>query len=207
MKQHTTGIILAGGSSRRMGQDKALLELGGRTLLYATVETVSRTCDEVIIAGGSQPVEGLPELSFRWVRDPPGAEGPLAGLAAGLAAASYSASIVVACDMPFLNERLLKYIVRILGDCDAAVPRAGGSSQPLHAAYSRECLLTVQALVRSGATSMSDLLSRLRVRYIPERRCLKLDPDGLSWFNMNTTDDFRNARFHWARRKNQVAAA
>jgi molybdopterin-guanine dinucleotide biosynthesis protein A len=207
MTREATGIVLAGGASSRMGRDKALLELGGMTLLEAAVESVSTICEEVIIAGGNRPFQRLPNPSAIWVRDPPGAAGPVAGLAAGLAAASHHTCLVVACDMPFLNTRLLSHLLDSADGCDAAVPLAGGGPQPLHAAYSRNCLPTVEALLRLGATSMKDLLSRLWVRYIPERRCLELDPDGLSWFNMNTTEDFRRAHQSWTRRQNRVAAA
>lgn len=207
MKQAATGIVLAGGASHRMGQDKAMLELGGQTLLQRAAEAVSRACEELVIAAADRPALRLPDLSPVWVPDAPGAAGPLAGLATGLAAASYPVVIVVACDMPFLNDRLLQHLLRSVIDCDAVVPMAGGRAQPLHAAYSRDCLPTVRALRRLGARSMHDLLSRLRVRYMSENRCLDLDPDGLSTFNMNTADDFRLASDRWARLQTSVAAA
>jgi molybdopterin-guanine dinucleotide biosynthesis protein A len=202
-----TGIVLAGGLSRRMGQDKALLKLGGRTSLQLAAESVSAVCAELVIATADRPAQHLPNLSPIWVTDPPGAAGPLAGLAAGLSVASNPTVIVVACDMPFLNERLLLHLLTSVADGDAAVPLVGGRAQPLHAAYSTDCLPTVRTLLRLGARSMHDLLSRLRVRYIAESRCLDLDPDGLSSFNMNTTDDFRFANGHWDSRQDRVAAA
>ena len=202
-----TGIVLAGGSSRRMGQDKAMIELGGRTLLQQAAESVSKVCEELVIAAADHPAQNLPNLSPIWVRDAPGAAGPLAGLAAGLSVASHPIAVVVACDMPFLNDRLLRHLLSSVVDCDAAVPIAGGRAQHLHAAYSSECLPTVQALLRLGASSMRDLLSRLRVKYIAESRCLELDPGGLSTFNMNTADDFRFAIDQLARRQRRVAAA
>lgn len=201
-----TGIVLAGGSSRRMGENKAMLELGGRTSLQLAAESVSKVCDELVIASSDRHVERLLDLSPVWVPDPPGAAGPLAGLAAGLSVASHPIVVVVACDMPFLNEALLRHLLSSAVDCDAVVPLAG-IPQALHAAYSRDCLSTVQTLLRLGARSMRDLLSRLRVRYIAETRCLELDPDGLSWFNMNTRDDYRFANALWTRQQDGVAAA
>ena len=207
MRLDATGIVLAGGSSRRMGQDKAMLELGGRTLLQHSAESVSRVCKELVIAAADRPAQHLPNLSPIWATDAPGAAGPLAGLAAGLSVASHPVAVVVACDMPFLNDRLLRHLLNSVVDCDAVVPMAEGRAQPLHAVYTRDCLPTVRALLRLGAKSMHDLLSRLRVKYIAESRCLELDPDGLSSFNMNTIDDFRFANSHWARRQDRVAAA
>ena len=207
MKQDATGIVLAGGSSLRMGKDKSAIELGGRTLLQRTAESISGVCAELVIAAADRPTQYLHDLSPIWVPDPPGGAGPLAGLVAGLSAASNPVAIVVACDMPFLNHRLLRHLLNSLADCDAAVPMAGGRAQSLHAAYSTDCLPTARALLRLGARSMHDLLSRLRVKYIAEARCLELDPDGLSSFNMNTADDFRFADSHWARWQDTVAAA
>jgi len=201
-----TGIVLAGGASRRMGRDKATLDLGGRTLLEHAAGALSKVCDELIIAAADRAPQRLQNLSPVWVPDSPGAVGPLAGLAAGLAVASHPVAVVVACDMPFLNGGLLRHLASSVVDCDAAVPVAG-IPQPLHAAYSRDCLPTLQSVLRLGGRSMRDLLSRLRVRYVAESRCLELDPEGLSSFNMNTTDDYRFADTHWARRHDAVAAA
>jgi molybdopterin-guanine dinucleotide biosynthesis protein A len=207
MQYSATGIVLAGGASLRMGQDKAALELGGRPLLERVAEPVSRLCEEVIIAAAGRQRRELPGLAATWVADPPGSAGPLAGLAAGLAVASHPTAIVVACDMPFLNEGLLAHLLDSVDGCDAAVPLVGGAPQPLHAAYSRGCLPTVESLLRPGARSMRDLLACLRVKYLAEDRCREFDPEGLSWFNMNTADDLRVARDHWAYRQKRVAAA
>jgi molybdopterin-guanine dinucleotide biosynthesis protein A len=200
MRYAATGIVLAGGASRRMGRDKATLELGGQPLLLRVAETISDLCEELIIAAADRRPRELPGLDATWVADPPGAAGPLAGLAAGLAAASHPTAIAVACDMPFLNESLLAHLLDSVQGCDAAVPLAGGAAQPLHAAYSRSSLSTVEALLRLGAPSMRDLLSRLSVKYVSESRCREFDPEGLSWFNLNTPADLGLARRQWARR-------
>jgi molybdopterin-guanine dinucleotide biosynthesis protein A len=207
MRNAATGIILAGGASRRMGQDKSALQLGDGLLLEHVVAPLSRLCPEVVVAAGSRPHQRLSGVSPVWVADPPGATGPLAGLAAGLAAASHPTAIVVACDMPFLSENLLEHLLDLVQDCDAAVPLVGGLAQPIHAAYARGCLPAVESLLRLGARSMRDLLPRLRVKYLSEQRCAELDPEGLSCFNMNTVDDLRLARNYWTLRQARVVAA
>lgn len=194
-RRAVTGIILAGGSSRRMGQNKAELDLGGVPVLQRVASTVSRVSDEVIIAAGRNLRQQLPaDVSARWVGDPPGGAGPLAGLVAGLAAARHDAAIVVAADMPFLNEDLLAYLLEALEGHDVVVPVIGGREQPLHAAYSRNALTTAQSLLQSGVVSMKEVLGQLQVRYVPEDICLGLDPAGLSCFNMNTPTDLAFAR-------------
>jgi molybdopterin-guanine dinucleotide biosynthesis protein A len=189
-----------------MGRDKATLQLGDGTSLQHAVAALGTISSELIIAAGNRPVQNL-DYDALWVPDPPGAVGPLAGLAAGLSAASHPVSIVVACDMPFLSPRLLRYLLNSADDCDAVVPMARGRAQPLHAVYSRNCLPTIRSLLRTGAPSMRDLLSRLRVKVVGESRCRELDPEDLSAFNMNTVDDFRIASSHWDRRQGRVAAA
>jgi molybdopterin-guanine dinucleotide biosynthesis protein A len=205
---NTTGIILAGGASRRMGCDKAKIEFGGRRVIDRVIDAVKPVCDELVIAGKgkSLPFPGVHEVI--WVEDEPGTDGPLAGLASGLRAASGQSCVLVACDMPFLSSDLLRHLLEALRDGDDAVmPVAGGSSQPLHAVYSRTCLPTVEVLLRLGATSMRDLQPRLRVRYLDESSCLSVDPSGLSWFNMNDADDYRLAISHWDRPNSRTEVA
>jgi len=207
MRRTATAIILAGGASRRMGLDKAAIQFGDATLLEHVAARLAGLCEEVVIAAADRPRQRLRGVSPVWVTDPSGASGPLAGLAAGLAAVWRPTAIVVACDMPFLSENLLRHLLDLVQDCDAVVPVSRGVAQPLHAAYSRGCLPMTQSLLRLGARSMTDLLPHLRVKYLSEQRCADFDPEGLSCFNMNTTDDFRLAREYWAYREDRVAAA
>jgi molybdopterin-guanine dinucleotide biosynthesis protein A len=190
-----------------MGRDKAAIELGGQPLLVRVAAAAANVCDELVIAGGRRQPVVIRGLAPTWVEDPAGPPGPLAGLEAGLRAASNTACVVVACDMPFLNERLLGHLLEALPGTDAVVPLAGGIPQPLHAIYSRESLATVRALRRLGASSLRELLSRIRVRYVPSERCRDFDPEGLSWFNMNTPDELTFVSDQLRRRRRHVAAA
>lgn len=204
----TTGIILAGGASRRMGCDKATIEIGGQRAIDRVVDAMRPVCDELVIAGkGTRlPFPGIHDVA--WVEDEPGTEGPLAGLASGLRAASGQSCVLVACDMPFLSPDLLRHLLAAHRDGDDAVmPLAGGSAQPLHAVYSLSCLPAVSVLLRLGARSMRDLLPRLRVRYLHENCCLGVDPTGLSWFNMNDARAHRLAISHLAHFNSQPAVA
>jgi len=189
----TTAIVLAGGASRRMGRDKALLALGGRCLLQRAADEVSAVSDEVIIAARGRRLN-VSGRNLRWVPDFPGAEGPLAGFGSGLAAASHDTAFLVACDMPFISGALLRKLADSLGECDAIVPLCDGVPQPLHAVYHRRSLPTVQSLLRLGERSFRALLPRLQVKYVPEERCLETDPSGLSWFNLNRPEEYSVAQ-------------
>jgi molybdopterin-guanine dinucleotide biosynthesis protein A len=180
-----------------MGSEKAALEVGGMSTLERVLRAVRGICEEVVIAGGSPPGGALG--GARHVEDEPDTAGPLAGLAAGLRAARYDSCLLVACDMPFLNPALLRSLLEAHAGCDAVVPVIDGRAQPLHAVYSRDCLPTVESLLRLGAPSARDLLPRLSVRYLGEEPCRALDPTGLSAFNMNDPSDLELARRQAAR--------
>ncbi len=192
-RRRATGIVLAGGRSVRMGEDKANLELSEQTLLSRVVQTVSLVCPEVIIAGGEQSLADGFAPDVRWVSDPRGSVGPLAGVTAGLLAARHDACLIVACDMPFLNPALLSHLVDCLGTFDAVVPISQGVSQYLHAAYSRSAAPAAQALLRLQARSVHELVVRLQVLHLSEEHCARFDPTGLSCFNTNTPADLNLA--------------
>jgi molybdopterin-guanine dinucleotide biosynthesis protein A len=188
-RRQATGIVLAGGRSVRMGEDKSNLKLANQTLLSRVVQTVSLICPEVIIAGGERGLADGHGPDVRWVADASGSFGPLAGVTAGLLAARHDACLVVACDMPFLNPALLTHLVDRLEKFDAVVPISQDVSQYLHAAYSRSAAPTAQALLRLKARSVHELVVRLRVLHLSEKHCARFDPTGLSCFNMNTPAD------------------
>jgi molybdopterin-guanine dinucleotide biosynthesis protein A len=188
-RRRATGIVLAGGRSVRMGADKATLEISEQSLLSRVVKAVSLVCSEVIIVGGEQRLADGFGPEVRWVSDPPGSAGPLAGVTAGLQAGRHDACLVVACDMPFLNAALLRHLVHRLETFDAVVPISRGVPQYLHAAYSRSAAATAQTLLRLKARSVHELVVRLRVLHLSEKHCTRLDPGGLSCFNMNTPAD------------------
>src|SRR5512145_660039 len=125
MIENCTALILAGGESRRMGQDKASLVLDGRTLLQNVAATLQPLFDEVIVSVRQPRSDtGLPQVC-----DAPGQVGPLAGLAAGLERASHSWLFAAACDMPFITPPLIEYLARQRADWQAVVPMVGGYPQ------------------------------------------------------------------------------
>ena len=189
-----SAIILAGGTSRRIGKSKARLVIGGVSMLERVARAVGAVCDETIVAGRLESAEAWPQLDAKWVDDPPDIAGPVAGLIAGLRVASNDTCLVVACDMPFLNPELLEHLLETSVSHDAAVPRINSRAQSLHAAFSRSCHRRLKALVVSGSPSMQSILERLDVHWVDEATCRSIDPRGLSWFNVNTPDDLERAR-------------
>lgn len=181
--------MLAGGQSRRFGQDKALLRLGAVTLLEQTIQRLLTVAQEVVVVG-PRPEVARP----RWVRtvddDLPGA-GPLAALLTGLEAAGHPLAVVVGCDLPFLDPAVLAALVELSPGWDVVAPRVGGQLQPLHAVYAKTCVPALQELVWSGVRRAVALAEggRVRVRYVEEQELRVVDPELRSFFNLNSPED------------------
>ena len=186
-----TAVVLAGGRSHRLGFDKALLRLGDETLLERAVRKVATLSDEVIVAGGPLP---YPLPGVRLEADVYLGCGPLGGIHAGLAAAFNFHSLVVACDMPFLNLELLRYMVELAPGHDVVIPRLGIYLEPLHAIYSKDCLKPIERRIEAGNFKVSDFLSEVRVRYVERDEIERFDPEHLSFFNINTPQDLGRMR-------------
>jgi molybdopterin-guanine dinucleotide biosynthesis protein A len=121
-------------------------------------------------------------------------KGPLGGIYTGLLASQSSHSIVVACDMPFLNTELLRYMIELSGGLDAVVPRLGeGMVEPLHAIYSRSCLDNMKIRLERNQLGINSFLDTVRVRYVERAECQRLDPQLLSFFNINYQSDLDRA--------------
>ena len=190
MIENCTAVIMAGGDSRRMGQDKANLQLGGRTLLQSVFATLQPLFPEVIVSV-RQP---RPEIDLPQVCDDPAYSGPLAGLAAALAQASSPWIFVVACDMPFITPAVIEYLALQRVDCQAVVPMVGGYPQPMAAFYATGCLKVVQDILDSnGKHSMLAPLEMLKVCYVSEAQMLSVDPQLRSFFDLDTPQDVARA--------------
>lgn len=183
-------VVMAGGDSRRMGQDKANLVLGERTLLQNVVATLRPLFPQVIVSV-RQP---RPEVDLPQVRDDPAHSGPLAGLAAALEQATTPWIFAVACDMPFLSPAVVEYLASQRADCQAVVPVVGGFPQPLAAFYAKSCLDEVRACLRgTGKHSFRALLDKIQVCYVSETQLQEVDPQLRSFFDLDTPQDVARA--------------
>jgi molybdopterin-guanine dinucleotide biosynthesis protein A len=186
-----SGIVLAGGQSRRLGRNKALLELGGQTLIARVLDRLALLCDELIISAND--VELYADLPARVVPDLVPGRGALGGIHAGLAAASNEQAVVVACDMPLLNLSLLRYMVVVSPGYDVVVPHIGGFYEPLHAVYSVRCVEPIARLIAEGPRRITDLYRRVRLRELTEED-VRLFDAALSFFNVNTLQKWSEAQ-------------
>ena len=189
--------VLAGGQSRRMGTDKALLPLvpGGQPMLGVVLERISSVADDMIVVADEQAryaafgVRVVPDLSRQ--------VGALGGIQAAIAWSAHEHCLVVACDMPFLSLPLLRRMADEPRDYDVLVPLLPGESrqrddglvyQTLHAIYSKRCLPFIEKRIAEGRKQVVAFFEDVRVRTLDVVEISRWDPDLWSFFNANTPE-------------------
>lgn len=185
-----SAIILAGGKSRRLGRDKCLLEIGGRSLLAHTVDTLANVSDDLIVVTSDPTYSELLDATARLVPDQKPGMGSLMGIYSGLGEAHYSHALVVACDMPFLNLALLRHMLPLADGHDVVIPRLDGMLEPLHAIYGKSCLPHMLQLLDQGQRRIISFFDRVRVRYVERQEVDRFDPSHFSFINVNTPQDW-----------------
>ena len=190
-----TGIVLAGGASRRMGRNKAFLTLGERSLIAIVIDQIAKVCTEVlVVASDVRPYAGI---GTRLVPDHYRQVGVLGGLHAGLMAARCELALVVGCDMPFLDPALLRAFVGWAHGFDAVVLKRGEYVDPLHAAYRRACLPAITAAIRDNNRRVVSFFPHIRTRYVTAEEVAAIDPTFLSFRNVNTPADWEAVQREW----------
>jgi molybdopterin-guanine dinucleotide biosynthesis protein A len=189
-----SGIILAGGKNLRLGRNKALEVIGGKTVIERVVARLTPLAVNLIIVTADGKNHLIPLPNARFVADIYPGKGPLGGIYTGISTSSTDLNIAVACDMPFLNTELLRHMLEVAPGFDAVVPRTRVSLfEPLHAIYSRSCLPVIKSHLESGQLSIRAFLAEVNVRYIEEEECRRYDPGLLTFFNMNRQSDYEKA--------------
>jgi molybdenum cofactor guanylyltransferase len=187
-------VILAGGQSRRLGQDKAFLMLDGQPLVARTAHRLAALSDDLIVVS-NDPARYEPlGLPARLLPDERPGEGSLMGIYSGLKAARYSHAVVVACDMPFLNLALLRTMLPLANGYDVVIPRLDGLLEPLHAIYGQACLPAMARLLERGQRQIIAFFHEVRVRYVEEDEVDRFDPQHLSFLNVNTPEDWERVQ-------------
>lgn len=187
----TLGVLLAGGQGERLGLGvpKALVRLGGLTLLERACATLEPACDEIVVVAPASME--LPIESALRVNDIAGAEGPLAGVVAGLGARSFAHAIVLGIDFPAITGGALAALLRWLESSGAAavVPRPGGTPQPLVAAYRPAASLALAAALERGERSITRAVSALDPLWLDDQALEHLEGGRESFRDLDTPDD------------------
>ncbi len=196
-----TGLILAGGKSRRLGRDKTTLPWpppaagqpaapGTPTLLAVTAGRLAAVCAEVVLVGYRAEHQPLP---YRTVPDVYPDSGSLGGIYSGLTAAG-SWAFAIAADMPFLNLALVRHMLSLPREWDALVPVIAGRPEPLHALYGPACLPAMRERIEARRLKIAGFFDAVRVCYLDEATVRGFDPELRSFFNINTPADLERAR-------------
>ncbi|HMF61437.1 MAG TPA: NTP transferase domain-containing protein [Vicinamibacterales bacterium] len=190
-----TAIVLAGGKSSRMGTPKALLPFDNEPMIVHIVATLQRLFAEVVVVAA--PGQELPAMRVTLVRDDVPHQGPVGGIYYGLTAAAGDIGFVTSCDSAFLNPRLIERLVAQIPQHDVVVPHWQGRFQPLHAVYRRSVLPLLEAQLARGELRPVYLFEKVRTLRMDEDEIRRFDPDGSSFFNMNSPEDYAEALKRW----------
>lgn len=189
-----TGVLLTGGESRRMGRNKALLEIDGKPLVERSLEVLAGICSEVLIS--SREADSYTGYGYKVIPDRIKGKGPLGGLYSVLPQAGNEYLFLAACDMPLLNEQAIAYLYRELGDFDAIVPSVLGRIHPLHAYYHRRILPLVEKNIQQEKLRLAGLLDACRTKIVKLDEALKDSGHRelleRSFWNVNTPEEWES---------------
>jgi molybdopterin-guanine dinucleotide biosynthesis protein A len=186
------GFVLTGGQSRRMGRDKALLELAGQPLALRVAAQVQPVVAELSLVGSPERYGhlGLPVLA-----DCEANRGPLAGIVTALRDSHYKWNLVVACDMPYVETRLLEFLLQqVSEEADAVVPFVENRWQPLCAVYHRRALPVFEQVLAEGHAKIALALEQIRVRAVGKRELERFAFPAELLKNMNTPEEYAEAQ-------------
>ena len=187
-----TGVVQAGGKSTRMGgRPKALIQLGGRSIVERVVAVLTPVVDDVLVVTNTPELYAF--LGLPMVADVYPDHGSLGGIYSGLSAAGEIA-FTVACDMPFLHPEVVRLVVARAGEGDVVIPRVGEQYETMHAAYGKACLPHIEERLRAGRLRIVGFFDRVRVVEIGEAEIARFRDPAVAFMNVNTPDELERAR-------------
>ena len=180
----------------RLGHDKVLEKVGKTSLLEQVISSIDSLSREIIIVTSDQ--RNFPHLEsrpkFKIVSDIFPGKGSLGGIYTGLVKSDSFYNLVLAADMPFLNQSLLQYMIEVSNGFDFILPQVNNLYEPLHAIYSKSCIDPIQSLIEKGTKVIIEIFDYVKVRYVEAEEVDRFDPQHLSFFNINTKEDLELAR-------------
>ena len=194
MLDSVSAILLAGGKSSRLGTDKAKVKLDGESVMINSIAgKLSLLSDDIVVSTNGRRYDDI-TIQVRWATDVKPSAGSLMGLYSGLLAVNNDYAIAVACDMPFINIELLKYMISLPRDYDALLPKIGDKTEQLYSIYSKKCLPKMEKFMDAGHLKITSFLDEINVKYVFEDIINKYDPQHLSFFNVNTAEQLKEAQ-------------
>jgi molybdopterin-guanine dinucleotide biosynthesis protein A len=197
-----SAVVLAGGFSKRFGQDKGLLKLGDKPLILYILDKVSTVVDEALVVVSSKSQEKaytcLLKRKAKIVIDKYKTQNPLVGALTGFEKAQGKHSLLLPCDTPFISSQIASFLLELCVNKDAVIPRwPNGHIEPLQAAYYTKSALNIanKALENKKQNMHSMIASLKKVRYVSTLVLKQIDPKLTTFFNINTPKDLRKAEY------------
>jgi len=185
MIENCTAVILAGGESRRMGQDKAEVIFRGETLLDCAIANLEPLFANIVVSV-RQPRQDFP---LPCLCDESGSLGPMCGIATALAHVETDWVFAIACDMPFISPVLVRAMAKRRADHDMVLAMVDGYLQPLAAFYAKSCLPQMQQQLAGDHRSLKTLVGNVNALTMQEQECAQYDAELLSFFDLDTRTD------------------
>lgn len=186
-----------------MGRNKAFLDLDGRFMIEIVAEKLRSVAGELIIVADDAHLY-LPFADL-CVTDQFHGIGTLGGIHSGLLAAKNDLSIVVGCDMPFLDPAVINWFIETAGDYDVVMLKKGEWVEPLHAVYRKICIPAIEKVIQAGKHRVISFFDAVRVRTVNAHEIGHLDPDLTSFKNINSPQEWKLAREVFSRQENKAA--
>ena len=184
-----TGIILSGGKNVRMGRNKAFIEINGERIIDRTIRIFRRLFSEIILVTNT-PLEYL-DYDVKIVTDLIKGKSSLGGIYTGLFHASSDHALVVACDMPFIDETFIRYMIDTIGASDIVVPNPPDGFQPLHAIYSKRCLPHIRHLINEDRLKVTGFYKKSKTLFIPPDVIGTFEAWETMFLNVNSRQDLQ----------------
>jgi len=182
--------VLAGGQSKRMGQDKAFLEVGNQMVIERILSRVQPLTDDLFIS--TNWPNKYRRFGLRLVGDVYPNKAALGGIYSAIHAARHNHVLVVACDMPFLNVDLLRYLINLAPTADVVAPMIEPPQpETMHAVYSKKCLPAIESRLLANRLRIIGFFDDVTVRYVDRAEVAKIDPNFYSFINMNTPEEWQ----------------
>ena len=191
-KREITGIILCGGKSVRMGENKAFIQIEGVPIINRIYDLFKGLFREVIIV--TNQTDLFSGFDSKIYSDLIPGKGALGGLYTGIVFASFQHSFCVACDMPFIKKSLVQYLIEEIDDADVVIPRTKDGLEPLHAIYSKNCVNPIRRMIEEGKSKIIDIYGHVKVKIIDEKDFFRYDPERESFINVNTPEELQSIR-------------
>jgi len=187
---NVTGIILAGGKSTRMGTEKGLQLLNGKTLIEYAIEAISSVCDTIVISSNS---DAYSNLNYKVIADEIPGIGPMGGIYSALKQSESESNLVLSCDLPFVSRKLLSYILQMAPGYDVAVPWEGNQHyEPLCAFYNKNTLPLMEQFIQNNVYKLPEFFNHILVNKLIIDHTLPFYAENL-FFNVNSKHDISTA--------------